>query len=58
MAMCTPFWWGFDLPLAWVNAGITMGLLALALVLHLLQLIEALARRAESPSDQPVRAHR
>ncbi len=27
---CAPFWWGFDLPLAWVNAAVITSLLASA----------------------------
>lgn len=36
MVVCAPFWWGFDLPLAWVNAALTLGLLAVASALWLL----------------------
>ena len=28
--LCAPFWWGFDLPLAWVNAGSVLALIALS----------------------------
>ncbi len=30
IVMCAPFWWGFDLPLAWINALIVLLFLALA----------------------------
>ena len=28
--LCAPFWWGFDLPLAWLNAAVLLALLVLA----------------------------
>jgi hypothetical protein len=28
--MCAPFWWGFDLPFAWINAATVLALLTLA----------------------------
>jgi hypothetical protein len=36
MVMCAPFWWGFNLPLAWVNAAVIMILFALASVVRVL----------------------
>lgn len=30
IVMCAPFWWGFDLPLAWINAATLLVLLLLA----------------------------
>ena len=30
IVMCAPFWWGFDLPFAWVNAVIVLVLLGMA----------------------------
>ena len=30
LMMCAPFWWGFDLPFAWVNAATALALLAMA----------------------------
>jgi hypothetical protein len=30
IVMCAPFWWGFDLPFAWVSASIMLVLLATA----------------------------
>ena len=28
--LCAPFWWGFDLPFAWLNAAVTLTFLILA----------------------------
>ena len=30
LLMCAPFWWGFDLPFAWINAATVLALLAMA----------------------------
>ena len=30
IVVCAPFWWGFDLPLAWLNAATVLALLSLA----------------------------
>ena len=30
LVMCAPFWWGFDLPFAWINAATVLALLAIA----------------------------
>jgi hypothetical protein len=30
IVMCAPFWWGFDLPFAWINAATVLVLLSLA----------------------------
>lgn len=32
IVVCAPFWWGFDLPLAWVNAATVLALIAVAWV--------------------------
>ena len=32
LVMCAPFWWGFDLPFAWINAVTVLALLAMAWV--------------------------
>ena len=29
LLLCAPFWWGFDLPFAWLNAAVLLGLLVL-----------------------------
>lgn len=48
MALCAPFWWGFDLPLAWVNAGIILALFALAAGVRLTLLRFPSPRRSTS----------
>jgi hypothetical protein len=30
LLVCAPFWWGFDLPFAWINAATVLALLAMA----------------------------
>ena len=30
MLLCAPFWWGFDLPFAWLNAAVVLTFLVLA----------------------------
>lgn len=42
---CAPFWWGFDLPLAWVNAAVITALLALSSLVWLLRLLDQTVRR-------------
>jgi hypothetical protein len=48
MVMCAPFWWGFNLPLAWVNAAVIMVLFALASVARVLMLLGPTLRRPAS----------
>jgi hypothetical protein len=47
LAMCAPFWWGFDLPFAWINAATVLVLIALAWV------AEMTARTGPAPSRGP-----
>ena len=28
--LCAPFWWGFDLPLAWINAATVLALISVS----------------------------
>jgi hypothetical protein len=41
---CAPFWWGFNLPLAWVNAAVITALLALASVVWLVAMLDPTLR--------------
>ena len=46
MVLCAPFWWGFDLPLAWINAGVIAVLLALASAVQVIVLLGPAPRRS------------
>ena len=46
MVLCAPFWWGFDLPFAWVNAGVIAVLLALASAVQVIVLLGPAPRRS------------
>jgi hypothetical protein len=47
IAMCAPFWWGFDLPFAWINAATVLVLVSLAWA------AEMMTRTGPAPSRGP-----
>lgn len=52
MISCAPFWWGFDLPLAWVNAAVITALLTLGSLAWLLMMLDQTLRLQPDSGDR------
>ncbi len=51
IVMCAPFWWGFDLPFAWLSALTILALLAIAGAAHIATRTGPVPRRGPGPGS-------
>ena len=53
LALCTPFWWGFDLPFAWINAATVLVLVSLAWIAEMMARSGPASSRGPNPGARP-----